>query len=103
MSRYSVPAHEARYTIHVGWDGPLETFFVQVFDTTTADDDAACVLWEGAGFQALPTVEAVQRTLQPYATLPPAIRTQLCHDRAHTAPRSPLQEQILQRFILQQP
>ena len=102
MSRYRVPAHEARYTIHVGWDPPLETFFVQVFDTTD-DDDAACVLWEGAGFQALPTVEAVQRTLQPYATLPPATRTRLRDDRAHTAPRSPVQEQILQRFILQQP
>ena len=103
MSRYHVPAHEARYDIHVGWDDPLETYFVQIFNTTTADDAAACMLWEGGGFQALPTVEAVQRALQPYATLPPAICTRLRHDRAHATPRSPLQEQILQRFILQQP
>jgi hypothetical protein len=102
MSRYRIPAHEEHYDIHVGWDDPLETYFVQIFTTTTDDDDAGCILWEGHGFQALPTVEAFQRALQPYATLPPAIRTQLCHDRAHTTPRSPLQEQILQRFILQQ-
>ena len=91
MSRYRIPAHAARYDIHVGWDPPLETFFVHVFDTAADDDDAACVLWEGVGFQTLPTVEALQRALQPYAMIPPVLCTRLRHDRAHTAPRSPLQ------------
>jgi hypothetical protein len=102
MSRYRIPAHEERYQVFVGWDDPLETLWAQVFDTTTDDDDAGCVLWEGLGFQAFQTVEALHALLQPYATIPPAIITQLRHDRAHAVPRTPLQEQMLRLCILSQ-
>ena len=62
MSRYRIPADDPpddpRSDVMVGWDDPLETYFATVFDTTT-DEDAACVLWEGAARRALPTVAAL--------------------------------------------
>ena len=65
MSRYIIPAHEARYHVVVGWDAPLATFFGEVWDPTVPDedDDAACVLWAGAALGALPTVDALQACL----------------------------------------
>jgi hypothetical protein len=101
MSRYRIPADDPRYDVIVGWDDPLETYFATVFDTTMdEDDDAACMLWEGAARRALPTVAALQDCLQAYATIPPAVRAQLHQDRATRRPRSPLQEQMLQMLTL---
>ena len=98
MSRYTIPAHEARYHVVVGWDAPLSTFFGEVWDPTVPDedDDTACLLWAGAALGALPTVDALQHCLQAYATIPPAVRAQLHQDRANTRPRSPLQARMLQ-------
>jgi hypothetical protein len=102
MSRYTIPAHEARYHVVVGWDAPLATFFGEVWDPTVPDedDDAACVLWAGTALRALSTVAALQDCLQAYATIPPAVRAQLHQDRATRRPRSPLQEQMLQMLTL---
>jgi hypothetical protein len=98
MSRYPIPAHDRRYQVVVGWDGPLETYFAQVFDTTQDDDDTACVLWEGHALRAIATVEALHTCLRPFATIPSAIIAQLRHDCTHAVPRSPLQERMLQLF-----
>ena len=98
MSRYTIPAHEARYHVVVGWDAPLATFFGEVWDPTVPDenDDTACVLWAGAALGALPTVAALQHCLQAYATIPSAVSAQLHQDRINTTPRSLLQERMLQ-------
>jgi hypothetical protein len=98
MSRYTIPAHEARYHVVVGWDPPLATFFGEVWDTTVPDehDDAACVVWAGAALGALPTVAALQTCLAAFATLPEDVMAQLRHDEATPTPRSPLQERLLQ-------
>jgi hypothetical protein len=81
----------------IGWDDPLETYFATVFDTTVDEDnDAACVLWEGAALRALSTVDALQASLRAYATIPPPVRAQLHQDRANTSLRSSLQERMLQ-------
>src|SRR2546430_8396029 len=96
MSRYAIPPRDARYAVIVGWDPPMQTLVGQVFDTTRAEDDAACVLWVGLEVQALTTVAALQDALQAYVTLPAAVVAQLQHDQAHTPPRSALQERLLQ-------
>ena len=97
MSRYKIPADDPCYDVIVGWDDPLETYFAHIFDPTVAEDnDAACVLWEGAALRALPTVDALQASLRAYSTIPPAVRAQLHQDRANTSLRSPLQERMLQ-------
>jgi hypothetical protein len=99
MSRYPIPAQDARYAVVVGWDAPLETVFWQVFDTMADEDDEECVDWEGAGYRACPTVEALHAHLAPFATIPDPVMAQLRHDQQHTMPRSPLQEQLLRRCI----
>jgi hypothetical protein len=97
MSRYRIPAANPQYEVIIGWDDPLETYFATVFDPTVdADDDAACVLWEGAALRALPTVEALQACLQAYAAIPADVVAQLHQDRSNTTPRSPLQERMVQ-------
>ena len=95
MSRYRIPAENPQYDVIIGWDDPLETYFATIFDTTV-DDDAACVLWEGAALRALPTVDALQACLQAYATIPEEVVAQLHHDAATTTPRTPLQERMVQ-------
>ena len=95
MSRYPIPAHGARYQVIVGWDDPLETFWAQVFDPTIDDDDTAYMLWEGLGYQAITTVEALAAAIESFATLPAAVVQQLHDDRTHAAPRTPLQERML--------
>jgi hypothetical protein len=74
----------------------MQTLFGQVFVTTVADDDTACVLWVGLEVQALTTVAALQDALQGYATLPAAVVAQLEHDQASTSPPSALQGHLLQ-------
>ncbi|MGH7751879.1 MAG: hypothetical protein ACREN5_03605 [Gemmatimonadales bacterium] len=98
MSRYTIPAHAARYHVVVGWDAPLTTFFGEVWDCTVPDedDDAACVLWAGVALSALPTVDALQTCLAAFATIPADVVAQLHQDGATTPPRSPLQAQMLQ-------
>jgi hypothetical protein len=98
MSRYTIPAHAARYHVVVGWDPPLATFFGEVWDRTVPDehDEAACLLWAGAALGALPTVDALQACLQAYATIPPEVVAQLHQECSTTPPRSPLQERLLQ-------
>jgi hypothetical protein len=98
MSRYTIPAHETRYHVVVGWDAPLATFFGEVWDRTVPgeDDDAACVLWAGAALSALPTVDALQTCLAVFATIPADVVTQLQQDRITTTPRSLLQERMVQ-------
>jgi hypothetical protein len=98
MSRYPIPAHEARYHVVVGWDAPLTTFFGEVWDRTVPDedDDAACVLWAGTALSALPTVDALQTCLAAFATIPADVVTQLQQDRITTTPRTPLQERMVQ-------
>jgi hypothetical protein len=98
MSRYTIPAHETRYHVVVGWDAPLATFFGEVWDRTVPDEDdeTACLLWAGAALGALPIVDALQACLQAYATLPAALRTQLHQDRTTSRPRSQLQARLLQ-------
>jgi hypothetical protein len=99
MSRYPIPAQDPRYEVVVGWDDPLDTFFGQVFDTTAGEDEEACVYWEGAGYRACQTVDALQASLSPFATIPDPVVAQLRADQQHAVPRSPFQEQLLRLFI----
>jgi hypothetical protein len=97
MSRYRIPPDDPRYEVIIGWDDPLETYFATVFDPPVdADDGAACVLWVGSALRALPTVALLQACLRGYATIPADVVAQLQQDGAHTTPRSPLQERMVQ-------
>jgi hypothetical protein len=96
MSRYTLTAHDPRSTVVVGWDTPLATFFCQVFDTRLdADEETACVLWEGTQVGALVSVEEVQACLTPFATLPGALCAQLRQAQAQAPSRRPAPATLL--------
>jgi len=41
MNRHEIPAKNPVHQVFVGWDHPLLTFFVQVYDRIKLDDDVA--------------------------------------------------------------
>jgi hypothetical protein len=96
MSRYHFPAQDPRFTVVVGWDNPLATFFAQVFDPSIEDDDEADVLWIGAAPQAIPTVAALQAQLAGWAAIPSALMAQLTREQQAATPPTPLQRWVLQ-------
>ena len=91
MSRYHFPAHDPRFTVVVGWDNPLATFFAQVFDPSIDDEDDAYVLWLGTAPQAISTVAALQAQLASCATIPAALVAQLTREQQAATPPTPLQ------------
>jgi len=96
MSRYHFPAQDPRFTVVVGWDNPLATFFAQVFDPSIEDDDETDVLWIGTAPQAISTVAALQVQLAGWATIPAALVARLTRDQQAATPPTPLQRWTLQ-------
>jgi len=91
LARSLSSAQDPCFTVVVGWDNPLATFFAQVFDPSIDDDDEAYVLWIGAAPQAIPSVAALQAQLAGWATIPPAIVAQLTRDQQAATPPTLLQ------------
>jgi hypothetical protein len=85
MSQYSFRA--GRHEIVVGWDNPLETFFVQVWDESADEDDP--VLWAGARPGEVASVEALAELVRPYGEVPDELLGRLRED---SAAREPLTE-----------
>ena len=96
MSRYCFPAHDPRFTVVVGWDNPLVTFFAEVFDPLIDDEDEASVLWIGTAPQAMPTVATLQAQLVGWATIPAALVAHLTREQEAATPPTPLQRWVLQ-------
>src|SRR5688572_29195718 len=78
--------------IVVGWDNPIETFFVQVWDESSEADDP--VLWVGAKPQEVATVEALAALLQPYGEIPDELLMQLREDFAAREPPTEWQRRM---------
>lgn len=101
MSRRSIPARTAGFTVVVGWDNPLATFFAQVLrNSGTKGRRHPVVFWTGGepGEVALP--EDLSLPLAPYADLDAATIALLREDRAECADRgaTPLQRTMLARL-----
>jgi hypothetical protein len=54
MSRHSIPARSLGYSVVVGWDNPLMTFFAQVEEENPADEDEAWSFGSGARIGNIP-------------------------------------------------
>jgi len=46
MSRYNIPIEDPGKELIVGWDTPMQCFFLQVYDLTVPDDEEECVTSE---------------------------------------------------------
>ena len=95
-SRYEFPGHNPNHQITVGWDAPLTTFFTQVFDSYSEDEDEP-ILWLGLEPMQIPTLEMLVQRLAPFASIPPAILQNLQQD--HDRPWSPSPLQLLNRKL----
>lgn len=84
MSRYSLdmkPGFSDCWAV-VGWDRPLNSFFVQVFrEGKNEDEDEEEILWRGGSFQEIVTVEQAAALLAPYAAIPSDVFRQLHIDQ----------------------
>ena len=98
MSRHHLTACQPGYTVVVGWDNPLSTFFATVTRDQGADDNAdPVVLWLGGYAGEVRAAEDLVQPLAPYATLTPEVVAHLRADRAACADRGPTE---LQRSLL---
>lgn len=86
MSRYPVTPHDDRYSVDVGWDAPMKTYFAQVEDLKSPDDHNAMVLWMGAHPNEIQTVQQLQDGVAPYATIPKQTLDCLAADRTNSPP-----------------
>lgn len=89
MSRHSIPARSLGYSVVVGWDPPLMTFFAQVEEENPADEDDAVVLWLGGQDREYTRPEDMIEPLAPYAELTPDMIEALRADRAATLDTAP--------------
>ena len=86
MSRREVPlkspAGRAIRAI-VGWDRPLETFFVQVFERD-ADGEEDAFIWKGTFPGQLPTPRSALDVVAPWCAIPDGLAAALETDRLKT-------------------
>ena len=100
MSRYETETDT--YRIVVGWDDPLQTFFVQVYalnNDEDADDDI--VMWRGAApDDKIATFDELNRILmeQILPIIDDDIKADLQRDQKNSKPPSPLQTRMRRLF-----
>ena len=80
ITEYKVPS-KSRYDVVVGWDPPLRTFFVKVYDLSIDDADEQFIVWEGSDpIHPIQDIERIKRIIYPYTNppyLPPDIEKNL--------------------------
>lgn len=83
MSRHELAARDPAHKIIVGWDHPMQTFFVQVIDRWLENEghDDKFVLWRGCSLRELYEVDDVARVVGRYAELTPEMRSSLYGDK----------------------
>lgn len=83
MSRHEIPARDPAHKIIVGWDHPLQTFFMQVIDRELEDGghDDKFVSWRGTRPREIYEVDELGRRLARYAELTPDMGATLYGDK----------------------
>lgn len=83
MSRHEIPARNPTHKIIVGWDPPLQTFFMQVIDRLSeeAGEDDKFVNWLGTDLREIYEVDQLRQRLQRYADLTPEMGATLYGDK----------------------
>ena len=83
MSRHEISARDPNHKIVVGWDHPLQTFFVQVIDRRLEEDDEEdkFVLWRGCRMREIYEVDQLARLVNRYGELTPDMGATLYGDK----------------------
>jgi hypothetical protein len=97
MSRYEFLPHcwSSTYSLAVGWDEPLQTYFAQVFDTSISEDDDRVIVWIGGLPPYYTDLGDMKRALNdgisgklPAITLSKDMQAMLRNDRIRTGQAS---------------
>jgi hypothetical protein len=98
MSQHSIPGYLPGHVIMVGYDPPLETFFVEVYTHDRATGDDHLRYWRGTHPYELASVEALVEAVAPYAVLSAEVHAQLQHDYERRTRPTPLQQAMRARM-----
>ncbi len=83
MSSHEISARDPKHKVIVGWDHPLQTFFMQVIDRAeeAAGSDDKIIEWLGCTPREMYEVDHLSRCLAPYADLSPQMGSTLYGDK----------------------
>lgn len=85
MSRHVFTGLRGHTRIAIGWDRPLETFFVHVTRQHPRNrGEEQTLFWKGTAMRELTTAAAAIATAQPWALLPTDLGITLETDRLRT-------------------
>jgi len=85
MSRHVLPGKGVASSVAIGWDRPLETFFVQVMQPhPRIDGEEGTYIWKGTSHGELPSAAAAIEIARPFADLPADLGATLETDRLRT-------------------
>ena len=94
MSRYKMFDPSDCYVV-VGWDNPLQTFFVQQYVNLDAYNEDVTKAWLGCTPSEIPTIERLEEVMtQLGCSLPVDIRNGLEKDYANRTEPTPLQKMM---------
>lgn len=79
MSRYEIEGRKPGTKVFVGWDHPLLTYFVQVYDETSEEEGPQ--VWIGAWLREIYGIEDLKRAIGPHADLSEDLAVTLYRDR----------------------
>lgn len=86
MSRHVFPGHTGATSVALGWDRPLNTFYVQVFRPDPADEaEETSFIWKGTAIGELSSPAAAIEIARPWANLPDDLGRTLELDRLKTS------------------
>lgn len=81
MSRFAYQGKESYWTIIVGWDNPLRTFFAQVWDERDDwESDPWPTFWVGTRIEEVLTLEHLDSLLAPFGEVPTELKP-ILHNR----------------------
>ena len=90
MSRYAI--NSDKYSIHVGYDQPMRTFFATVEDPNLPEDEDSLLLWIGTKYDEIKLVDELQLSIADYTRLNDEIIQNLEADSKQPFKSTPLQQ-----------
>ena len=89
MSRHELTSRDnanRHLEITIGWDRPLNTYFVQVLDPTRDEEEPGFeILWRGTSFGEILSTDDAIALVAPWAEISADLQALLILDRIRTA------------------
>jgi|SRR5215216_5070350 hypothetical protein len=92
--RYQQASHDSKYLTIYGYDNPLETFYLQVYETAAervTESEGRLIAWLGTLTGELPTIETLIQAAAHYVVIPQPIIKKLETDQQTASGPTPLQ------------